>query len=1111
MCYSFCLSILTLFIITCFGDDTIQISFTIQEELPMNTPVGNIATEAKLAENLTSEEFNSISYGYIGDNLYQNMFSIDQSTGALQTNMLINRETITECSDVSDCILVLNFVANSQKTNFFKLITNSVHVQDINDHAPSFPQPIMKLNVSESSPVGTRFSVPAALDKDTGRNGIQNYDIYPDNGPFGLNYTKKLDGSFLLHIVLKQPLNREIKETFTLQIAAKDGGEQPQTGILNIDVTVLDVNDHAPKFGLSMYNVTVREDVPPNTVILKVTAEDPDKDQNGLVSYHFSQVQTDLESINQFFRIDSDSGEITLLQNLVYEPNEEYSIIVEASDHGTSPQISQVKVNVKVEDVGNNKPVVKINLPSAGTGGVVMLSEATNIDNFVAHVNVEDSDIGNNGNVTCSTPNPYFDVKKLPVSDKGFKVVVKQKLDREQLDAHIVTIVCHDYGTPRLSAEASFNVTVSDDNDNDPEFLETLYLAYVDENNKLGNPIKQVSARDKDIGINADIQYFLHSDAVSKFAINSNTGVISASDIYDREKQLSYLFHVLAVDNGDPRRTGTASVRVTIRDENDNIPVFNKSRFTFEVAEGLKPDETVGSVVAIDKDDGLNGDVSYTIAEKDQFTVPFVVLLDGTIRTREILDREKHSQYSFIVYASDKGIPSKNNSVEVIITVSDVNDNEPTILFPKKGNNTVTTAITSLPVTTIIAEDKDIGVNRQLSFYIFSGNEANMFYLNPTSGELFLNKQYHFSKDTSQSIRVCVQDAGNPVHSDCADLNVLVIISNSTHLSANGDSNKYITISIIVVIVTLLISAAIGLTIYFLWKIDKKRQEQKYTAGNGPLGVPMQTGYLENSTSNTSLPDSFESGDKKRKEVSFSPGTSFDNSFQRSISPNSNDKQEPYLYDKPSVHHSQPYSDSNTQALQLKQILLKNNTETEARLQRPHPSDNHSDSSGETTTSDSGRGGSEDEVPGSTLDDSRSFEFQCPPPSYYSTNSYSKDKLNMYRNKNSDNRHMPRPNSYNIKNNACAKIVNNLSTSQPYLDNSSKDMQYHSWDFLQQSAYAQYPRKDRDYFHLRPESLSTLRSRDDDDDAATTTSGSYTINPEELEDELFHAQRDLVV
>jgi hypothetical protein len=138
-------------------------------------------------------------------------------------------------------------------------------------------------------------------------------------------------------------------------------------------------------------------------------------------------------------------------------------------------------------------------------------------------------DIGNNGNVTCFTPNSYFDVQKLPVTDNGFKVVIKQKLDREVLDAHLVRIICHDYGAPRLSAEASFNVTVSDDNDNDPKFLKILYEAYVDENTTLGYPIVHVDATDEDIGVNAQIQYFLHSDAGSKFAINSITGVISAS------------------------------------------------------------------------------------------------------------------------------------------------------------------------------------------------------------------------------------------------------------------------------------------------------------------------------------------------------------------------------------------------------------------------------------------------------------------------------------------------------------------------------------------------------------------------------------------------------
>ena len=1105
MCFPVLFSILTIFTIICFGED---ISFTIQEQLPSQTLIGNIATEAKLAANLTADEFQSITYGYIGDNLHQNMFSINPSSGALETSVLIDRETITDCNDIADCRLQLNFVASSTKTNFVKLITVSIQILDINDHAPSFPEGIFKLNISESMPVNSRFTIPAAIDKDTGNNSIIGYDIYPDSGPFALNFTKKLDGSFLVQLVLKSQLNREIKEFYSLQIVARDGGIQPNTGRLNVDIVILDTNDNVPVFSQLMYNLTVREDVPPNTVILKVTADDPDKDKNGQVSYHFSQVQTDLEKINKYFSIDSSSGEITLLDKLVYEPNEHYSIIVEASDHGDSPQISQVKVIVNVEDVGNNRPVVKINLPSAGTGGVVMLSEATNIDNFVAHVNVEDSDIGNNGNVTCFTPNSYFDVQKLPVTDNGFKVVIKQKLDREVLDAHLVRIICHDYGTPRLSAEASFNVTVSDDNDNDPKFLKILYEAYVDENTTLGYPIIHVDATDEDIGVNAQIQYFLHSDAGSKFAINSNNGVISASSVYDRETKASYLFHVLAVDNGDPTRTGTASVSVTIRDINDNHPLFNRTRFTYEVDEGQPSQTVVGFIRAFDKDEGSNGEITYTIDKEDEFEVPFIVLSEGTIRTRENLDREKNSQFSFKVHATDHGFPSLNSSAHVTVFVTDINDNEPSISFPKKGNNTVTTKITSLPVTTIIADDKDIGINKKLTFYIFSGNEANMFYLNPESGELFLNRQYHFTKDISESIRVCVQDSGNPVHSDCADLNVLVIISNSTYGSAIDDSNKYITISIIVVIVTLLISAAIILTIYFLRKIDRNRQEQKFNARNGPLGVPMQNGYssAENCTSSSSL----DSSEKKQKEVSFSPGTSFDNSLQRSVS--SNDKQESYLYDKPSVHHSHPYQDTNMQALQLKQILLKNNTETESRLHRPHPSDNHSDSSGETTTSDSGRGGSEDEVPGSTLDDSRSFEFQY--PSSYSHNQYSvpKDKLNLYRSTNCDNRHtQQRPVSYNLKNVSANTISSNLSSSQPYLDNNQKDMQYHSWDFLRQSAYSEYHRKDRDYFNLRPESLSTVRSRDDDDDAATTTSGSYTINPEELEDDFYHVQKDLVV
>jgi hypothetical protein len=173
---------------------------------------------AKLAANLTADEFESITYSYIGENPHRNMFSINPSSGALETSVLIDRETITDCNDIADCRLQLNFVASSAKTNFVKLITVSIQILDINDHAPSFPQGIFKLNISESVPVNSRFTIPAAIDKDTGNNAIIGYDIYPDNGSFALNFTKKLDGSFLVQLVLKSQLNRENKEFYELSM-----------------------------------------------------------------------------------------------------------------------------------------------------------------------------------------------------------------------------------------------------------------------------------------------------------------------------------------------------------------------------------------------------------------------------------------------------------------------------------------------------------------------------------------------------------------------------------------------------------------------------------------------------------------------------------------------------------------------------------------------------------------------------------------------------------------------------------------------------------------------------------------------------------------------------
>lgn len=60
--------------------------------------------------------------------------------------------------------------------------------------------------------------------------------------------------------------------------------------------------------------------------------------------------------------------------------------------------------------------------------------------------------------------------------------------------------------------------------------------------------------------------------------------------------------------------SATTSVVVYILDENDNVPIFNQSMYTFHVLENAAKFHVVGLVTATDKDAGLNGMVTYRIS-----------------------------------------------------------------------------------------------------------------------------------------------------------------------------------------------------------------------------------------------------------------------------------------------------------------------------------------------------------------------------------------------------------------------------------------------------------------------------------------------------------------
>lgn len=92
---------------------------------------------------------------------------------------------------------------------------------------------------------------------------------------------------------------------------------------------------------------------------------------------------------------------------------------------------------------------------------------------------------------------------------------------------------------------------------------------------------------------------------------------------------------IKAEDSGGLSSTATVNIKVT--DINDKNPEFVDLPYEFKVKEG-EADKIIGSVHAVDSDEGQNAQVSYTVPDD----IPFIInQMTGDIKTTVALDFEK--------------------------------------------------------------------------------------------------------------------------------------------------------------------------------------------------------------------------------------------------------------------------------------------------------------------------------------------------------------------------------------------------------------------------------------------------------------------------------------
>lgn len=1115
-----------------------DIEVSVLEEEPEGTPVANVSAYSSLFQDVPRESRAKLQFAILDKASFPaSFFRIDARTGIISMAKRLDREHV--CDATNDCILEFNVaIQGAGGLSFSNIASIKVTVDDVNDNSPNFPADQVFLEISEGAKVGTvlKLSGPQDLDS-TSNNTIQRYESTLTEGVFTVSANKNPDGTSIINLNLQQVLDREAVAEYNFNIIAYDGGDPPRSDFLRVTVKVTDENDNAPVFLNNSYIVAINEDTAVGSEMVKIQATDRDAGVYGLVHYRFSSLRP--EVIDRLFAINSSTGVISLKAR-PQSGESVYKVVVEAFDGGSPPSVVQKVVTVSVLSTGNNRPLVRI-VTVEGETSEILLPESAAKDAFVAFVNVEDSDAGQNGEVACAMrTTAQFRLEEL--RNKGYKVLLNLPIDREIVPQYTATIVCSDKGTPPMMTETTFKVIITDINDNPPVFGLVGFAATVDENNAEGQYLLQVTATDKDTGNNGVITYgFLESEAATWLKIHPQTGVVTAAVTLDRERTPVLRYTVTAIDGGSVALTGTARLTITIRDVNDNSPQLMHTPYRYNVTEAAEPGHVVGVMAASDADEGDNGEVQFFFAGSVSGDIPFTVFTNGTITVSGVLDRETAATHVFTVLARDKGSIPRSNSSQVVIRVTDINDNLPVILFPTNANHSV--VITTPPeagmvLGRVIAYDSDEGNASFLVFSIHSGDDAAVFDMDPNSGRISLGSLERLRNPHTYELVLWVSDMGDPHLTASTHLQVEVNFPNVTYLGTSDEDraraeaeqsrDSYVIIVGVIGGATLVLSGIIIGAIFFVLKSERQRKARENDVFNDDAAPPKYDDDMK-------IPKSPSSMKSSQSDLS-SNGVI--------LSPKGLPQQKPEVQKKVSFSLDEP--DAEVRQIQSREVRSSlppsvfHEADANGMWKRlVGPDDMRSDTSGESATSDSGKGASDDDIHLDTSLEKHAASHPTRPlihpaqrqpqadsysPAAFTVGSFRQGQGHQQsqgqypsqrssasrprflhtgschegRNDNYRGKQQPRYQHYPPQTSRYQPVSLHPEAAASKAHSGSR----HSLDFpdnrnygrsVDNRGYGLPPRPASSMSYQRQESAMSV-----DDDASTTTSGSYTISPDEL-------------
>ncbi|VDO14869.1 unnamed protein product [Rodentolepis nana] len=670
---------------------------------------------------------------------------------------------------VISLILMVDFISAFENARQQRLLSLSIRVLDINDHAPAWKLqrsqnqmnrqssdsnqyssliPVLILPIRENAKSGTKIELPEALDPDAyPENTTVNYGIESDvGGLFSLEWTGKSRTvtNFLepkaaqdkLWLVLNKELNRDEQKTHQVKIFAVDGGAvKPKTGYLLLNITIEDVNNHPPKFKKHEDFVWVLEHSPIGSVIYRLRASDQDESDIDKLRYSLSSSVT--TQIASLFVVDKRTGEIRVQGELDYEKVTSYTLSVTVTD---GLHFDDAVIIIGILNINDHPPVITLH-----------------------------------SHLTANSRYHLYDAHHR-VSGSQLTIEVGENGPPDQLIATFTVTDGDD------SAEARFLQTPSPIRD---AFLRANDISLQDATERIKKPPR--------CKLNTELMEIelLSLDSRSHKA---RFQLRLAKKPLDREVSAKYLIriecwdqanrfgnHILTQSNmvgyrNSFSRSTSATFTLVVTDENDSIPKFN-GPLVGTIAEGQPIGTLINQISATDADDpyNMNGQAGlrYSIIGEPEITYAFKstssnatfaasstdtsswFTLDsrsGELRSAVVFDREVVAAFNLNISVTDGGEESnssiKHNSAftTMHITVSDVNDCQPTFDKLVYQFNISEGATPPLLIGKIQANDCDADeINRRLNYWLqqqpSNSSSAGRWFTVSRNGELYLGSK----------------------------------------------------------------------------------------------------------------------------------------------------------------------------------------------------------------------------------------------------------------------------------------------------------------------------------------------------------------------------------